>query len=214
MNSIFRKSALSVAGLLMTGGAVAVPAIAAETAPAKPAIAVQAEEPPGQDKKVLDHDYQRQPNSYYCAPAATRIALSTQGKTPSQREVAEKLGTTKAGTQSADDTTRVLNEMTGGGYETTEIDGPTAQPAQVDELRADVVEAVDGKRGVVANTMGTAVDTEGRRHSFPGGHYVTIIGYRDNGEVVQIADPYDQRKHYWMSDDKVATWIAERGYSS
>ncbi|MCM0673436.1 C39 family peptidase [Micromonospora phytophila] len=214
MNAILRKRVLSVASCLMIGGAAAVPATPDEAASARPPAVVQAQEPPGEGKKVLDHDYQKQRKPYYCAPAATRIALSTQGKTPSQREVAEKLGTTPDGTKSANDTTRVLNEMTGGGYETTAISGPEAKPEQVDKLQADVVEAVDAKRAVVANTMGTAYDTEGRPHAFPGGHYVSIIGYRDGGDTMQIADPYDPKKHYWMTDKKVATWIAERGYSS
>ncbi|HEX2773365.1 MAG TPA: C39 family peptidase [Micromonosporaceae bacterium] len=210
MNSIIRSSLAVVAGLTMTGGATAVPAVAdAAAAPeSKPAVAVEA------PRRVLEHDYERQPNSYYCAPAATRIALSTQGKILSQKEVAKKLGTTKAGTESVDDTTRVLNEVTGGGYETTEIKSPTANPPQVDKLRADVVEAVDARRGVVANTMGTAADTSGDQHSFPGGHYVTVVGYRDGGDTMRIADPFDPSKHYWMSDEKLGDWIAERGYSS
>lgn len=211
MNSIIRSSVAVAAGLTMTGGAIAGPAIAVAAAPteSKPAVAV--DDPA---KRVLEYDYQRQPNSYYCAPAATRIALSTQGKVLSQKEVAKKLGTTKAGTESADDTTRVLNEMTGGGYETTEIRGTTAKPKQVGKLRADVVEAVDAKRGVVANTTGTAVDTTGKEHSFPGGHYVSVVGYGDGGDTMKIADPSDPTQHYWMSDEKLGDWIAERGYSS
>lgn len=211
MNSIIRSTVGFVAGLMATGGAIAGPAVAVQAAPAesKPAVAVQT---PG--KRVLAYDYQRQPNSYYCAPAATRIALSTQGKILSQKEVAEKLGTTKAGTNSVDDTTRVLNEVTGGGYETTEIKSPKANPEQVGKLRVDVVEAVDANRGVVANTMGTAVDTNGNGHSFPVGHYVSIVGYRDGGDTVKIADPYDPNKQYWMSDNNLGNWVAERGYSS
>nr|WP_238161400.1 C39 family peptidase [Micromonospora endolithica] len=187
----------------------------------KPTAAVQPPPPPPEppqqppeDKRVLEYDYQKQPNGYYCAPAATRIALSTQGKVLPQKEVAQKLGTTEDGTNSANDTTRVLNEVTGGGYETTEIGGATATPAQVDKLRTDVVEAVDAKRGVVANTMGTGVDTEGDQHVFPSGHYVTIVGYRDDGDRLKVADPYDPEKHYWMTDQKLANWIAARGYSS
>jgi hypothetical protein len=228
MNSHFRKSVLSIA--VAATGAVAGPAIAAQASagPAqvesKPAVTAQAEPPappppsppPPADegKRLLHYDYERQPNSYYCAPAATRIALSTQGKVVSQHEVADKLGTTKAGTNSINDTTRVLNEFTGGGYESTEIKDAEAEPAQVDKLRTDVVEAVDHRRGVVANIMGTAVDTQGNEYSYEGGHYLTIVGYRDGGEEMKIVDPYDSTKHYWMDDDAVGDWIAERGYSS
>jgi hypothetical protein len=212
MNATLSRS-LSV-GLLVTGTMLG-PATAAEALPAQSGP-VHAAQPAPTDagKRVLAHDYQRQPNSYFCAPAATRIALSTQGKILSQQQVAKKLGTTKAGTSSASETTRVLNDVTGGGYETTEINGPTAQAQQVDKLRADVVEAIDAKRGVVANITGTAVDTEGAAHTYPEGHYLTIIGYRNGGETLQIADPYARDGHYWMSDQKVADWVAERGYSS
>ncbi|MGN9777666.1 C39 family peptidase [Micromonospora sp. H33] len=215
MNPIARKSAASVAGLLVAGGVLAGPATATQASPTESTLAVAPQPtPPAEGKRVLEHDYQRQPNGYYCAPAATRMALTTQGKTPSQKEVAKKLGTTVDGTDSVDQTTRVLNEVTGGGYETTKISEATAKPEQVDKLRTDVVEAVDAKRGVVANTIGTGLDTEGDRHPFPGGHYVSVVGYRDGGEEIKVADPYDPKAHYWMSDDELTDWIAQRGYSS
>ncbi|NYF58894.1 C39 family peptidase [Micromonospora purpureochromogenes] len=232
MNSVFRKSVLSVAVLAsgaFTGSAIAAQASADPMTPSQPAqvqsVPASADQPPPppapppapppeDGQRVLHFDYQRQPNSYYCAPAATRIALSTQGKVVSQREVADKLGTTSDGTDSVDATTRVLNEMTAGGYETTEITGAEADPQQEAELRNNVVEAVDANRGVVANIMGTAVDTEGHRYSYEGGHYLSIVGYRDGGETMKVADPYDPTKTYWMTDDKLADWIAARGYSS
>ncbi|RKN50360.1 C39 family peptidase [Micromonospora endolithica] len=215
MNSIVRTSVASIAGLMIAGGGVAGPAMAVQAGPmeSRPAVAVPPEQS-AEDKRLLEHDYERQPNAYYCAPAATSIALSTQGKDPSQKEVAKKLGTTEAGTNSVNDTTRVLNEMTGGGYETTEIKGTTAKPEQVEKLRTDVTEAVDAKRGVVVNTIGTGVDTDGDAHVFPGGHYVTVVGYRDGSEEMKIADPYDPKKYYWIDDEELADWTAERGYSS
>ncbi|SCF24804.1 Peptidase_C39 like family protein [Micromonospora purpureochromogenes] len=232
MNSVFRKSVLSVAVLAsgaFTGSAIAAQASADPMTPSQPtqvqSVPASADQPPPppapppapppeDGQRVLHYDYQRQPNSYYCAPAATRIALSTQGKVVSQREVADKLGTTADGTDSVDATTRVLNDMTAGGYETTEIQGAEADPQQEAELRNNVVEAVDANRGVVANIMGTAVDTEGHRYSYEGGHYLSVVGYRDGGETMKIADPYDPTKSYWMTDDKLADWIAARGYSS
>ncbi|MGN9779173.1 C39 family peptidase [Micromonospora sp. H33] len=217
MNSMRRTRFLSLAGLVIAGGAIAGPATAAQAEPADSGqvSAVQPAPPaPPEGERVLEYDYQTQRTSYYCAPAATRIALSTQDKDVTQKEVAQKLGTTRAGTDSADDTTRVLNELTGGGYETTEISTTTANPQQTDKFRTDVVQAIDTQRGVVANTLGTAVDTEGERHVFPGGHYVSIVGYRDGGQTLKIADPYDPEKHYWMRSEKVADWIAQRGYSS
>ncbi|WP_141725484.1 C39 family peptidase [Micromonospora pallida] len=159
-------------------------------------------------------EYQAQPNYYYCGPAATRIALSAAGKYLSQDDLAAKLGTDEGGTDSAVDVTRVLNELTGGGrYRTTEIRESAASPEQIERLRADVVDALDAGDPVVANVNGSAVDTDGRLHAFPG-HYVTVVGYRDGGDVVRIADPADAMGEYWMTTGALANWIAERGYSS
>ncbi|MEH1016646.1 C39 family peptidase [Micromonospora sp. CPCC 206060] len=165
---------------------------------------------------MLGVQYQAQPNYYYCGPAATRIALSTFGRTPSQDELAERLGTTVAGTSSALDITRVLNEQLGEQvYRTTEIRDSVARPEQVDRLVSEVRRAVDDGRAVVANIKGTAVDVDGGMHSFEGGHYLTVTGYRDEGRVVRIADPADpQRGEYWLTAPDLADWIAERGYSA
>jgi len=206
MNTIFRKSALSVAGLLTAGGVVAAPAVAAQAA--GPGAA------DGGAREVAVQ-YEAQPNFYYCGPAATRIALTAQGKAPSQDEVAEKLGTTEAGTDSAEETTRVLNEVTGGDeYETVSIGAVAAKPEHVAKLKADVREAVDDDRAVVANIMGTASDVDGVAHSYEGGHYLTVTGYRDGGDTVKIADPYFEGQEYWMGLDVLADWTAKRGYSA
>ncbi|RKN48538.1 C39 family peptidase [Micromonospora endolithica] len=221
MNPIMQKSGLSVAGLLVAGGCIAGPAAAAHAAPTTIA-------PPGttttgstaradkadKAERRLGVEYQAQPNFYYCGPAATRIALSAKGKALTQDQVAKMLGTTEAGTDSALDITRVLNELTGAGYETTEIPGPVAKPAEVDRLRADVRDALEAGRPVVANIKGTAVDTAGNPHSYEGGHYLTLVGYRDGGDLLRIADPAAPEGEYWMTLEKVANWIAERGYSA
>ncbi|MBM0234780.1 C39 family peptidase [Micromonospora sp. STR1_7] len=218
MNPILQKSGLSVVGLLVAGGCAVGPAVAAQAAPVQ-GIATSSSDRGGQPdrsaERILGIDYQAQPNFYYCGPAATRIALSAQGKALSQDEVAKLLGTTEAGTPSALDTTRVLNELTGGRYRTTEIRDAVARPDQVDKLRHDVLAAVDAGRPVVANIKGTAVDTDGNPHSYEGGHYLTLVGYRDGGDTIRVADPADPALgEYWMSLPKVANWIAERGYSS
>ncbi|MFG3697744.1 C39 family peptidase [Micromonospora sp. NPDC047620] len=228
MKPIIHKSGLSVAGLLVAGGCIAGPAMAAQAAPVAtaPVASVHTDKGGRADKadkngrpdkraeRTVGIEYQAQPNFYYCGPAATRMALSAQGKILSQDEVAKLLGTTEAGTDSALDTTRVLNELTGGRYRTTEIPGPVAKPEQVDKLRADVVAALDEGRPVVANVKGTAVDTDGHPQSYEGGHYLTLVGYRDGGDLIRIADPASPEGEYWMTLEKVANWIAERGYSS
>ncbi|MCW3839948.1 C39 family peptidase [Micromonospora yasonensis] len=212
MNSIFRKSMLSVAGLVMSGGVVAGPAMAAHAAPAQPKPVTADKGAKGE--RSARFDYQAQPNFYYCGPASTRIALSSEGKTVSQDELAAKLGTTENGTDSAIDITRVLNEYTGGKYKTTEIRDNSATKQQVEQLRADVKTAVDQGRPVVANIIGSAVDVDGVAHSYPG-HYLTVVQYKDDGNTVLIADPASPNEPtYWMNVADLANWIASRGYSS
>ncbi|MGI5214492.1 C39 family peptidase [Plantactinospora sp. CA-290183] len=137
------------------------------------------------------------------------------GHTPSQDEVAKQLGTTEAGTNSAEDTTRVLNTAGGKDYHTVAIPDPAAKPEQVDRLQTDLVHAIDTNRPVVANIKGTATDVDGGTHSYEGGHYLTVVGYDDHGHKVKIADPADPNNNeYWMTSTTLANWIAERGYSA
>ncbi|WBB89536.1 C39 family peptidase [Verrucosispora sp. WMMC514] len=166
--------------------------------------------------KVLDYDHQAQINGYYCGPAAVRNALSAAGVARSQDALAGQLGTTFAGTNSAEDTTRVLNAVVKGDpYETTMIRGGAATPAQMDQLQEDVVAAVTDGRGVVVNVAGTVTDTDGRWHSFPGGHYIAVVGYQDSGRLVKIADSADASyPSYWLSTIDLANWAATRGYSA
>jgi len=221
MTTVLHRSALSVAGLLVAGGVVAGPAAAAQAAPASDtarSAAYAASSDRGErssEGRLLNTRYERQPNFYYCGPAATRIALTAQGRELSQDEVASRLGTTVAGTDSAEDTTRVLNELTGDDeYRTTAIEAAKANQAQIDQLRDDVRATVDDGRAVVANIIGTVSDVDGRTHSYPGGHYVTVVGYGEDGDAVKIADPaFLGAEHYWVSTETLAHWIATRGYS-
>ncbi|WDZ87801.1 C39 family peptidase [Micromonospora cathayae] len=166
--------------------------------------------------KVLDIEYQEQSTYYYCGPAATRIALTARGIVRSQDDLARRLNTTEFGTNSAEDTTRVMNDLVGRDvYQTRMIPGSAATAAQTDRLRADVVETVGSGYAVVVNVAGTATDVAGGWHSFPGGHYVAVVGYRDGGRTVKIADSASAAtSSYWMSIDAVADWVATRGYSA
>ncbi|MGX7671849.1 C39 family peptidase [Plantactinospora sp. DSM 117369] len=202
--------------------APATPAQPATTAPAtkaaKAAPASTPRKPPAPpESKLLDYQFQAQINGWYCGPAATRIALTVRDKQPSQDAVAADLGTTMSGTNSAEDTTRVLNKITGTDfYRTTAIPGGAATPAQMDRLQADVVHAVTSGYAVVVNIAGSATDLDGGWHSYPGGHYLTVVGYRDDGRTVKIADPAipGEDSNYWMTTIDLANWAATRGYSS
>jgi hypothetical protein len=229
-----RKGALTVAGFAFVGGAIAGPLGAtAQAAPAHPAPAMTTvaqvtsdrghddgghgkDAGHGKSAKELKVDYQAQPNFFWCGPASTRIALSADGHNLSQDEVAKKLGTTVEGTNSAEDTTRVLNDVVGGHkYKTTAIPDSKAKPEQMDKLQADVKSAVDDNRAVVANIIGTGTDTDGVTHSYEGGHYLAVVGYKDDGRQVKISDPANPNdSSYWMTTIDMANWIATRGYSA
>lgn len=216
--SVARKGALGVAGLAALGGALSAPALSA-TQPApqmNPVAAVASEQAPS-TAEVGNYDYERQPNYYYCGPASTRIALSADGHSLSQDELADKLGTTTNGTNSVEDITRVLNKVSGGeDYKTTEIPNESADAEETDRMKADVVDSIRDGDPVVANIIGTATDTDGNGHSLPGGHYLTVVGYKDDGASVKIADPWETRGDgtYWMSIGDLADWTASRGYSA
>jgi hypothetical protein len=234
----FSAPTLALAGLAATGfiAGVAGPAHAASAAPATapvahavstaPASSAHAAAPaPGKpgapapvpSAKALHHSFQLQSTGWYCGPSATRVALSAQGKTFSQDQVATMLGTTQDGTPSAKDVTRVLNQQLGQGkYHMVEISAAKASKAQVDQLKADVVAAINQGKPVVANIAGTVTDDNGDVHSYEGGHYLPIVGYSNGGATVKIADSADTvgSPYYDISTDKVANWIATRGYAA
>ncbi|PWR08092.1 phytochelatin synthase, partial [Micromonospora sicca] len=153
---LIRKTALTAAGLAATAGGIAGPAIAAHAAEAKPTAQVQTDRKHGGERE-LNVRYQAQPNFYYCGPAATRNALSVQGKAIDVDAMAKEMGTTEAGTNSVNDITPVLNKETGKDvYHSVEIRDPKADGKQTDKLRTDIVHTVDEGRAVVANIAGTA----------------------------------------------------------
>ncbi|GIJ36675.1 C39 family peptidase [Micromonospora sediminimaris] len=213
--TILRKTALTIAAAAATAGGIAGPAIAAQATPGVQASAVQADRKPGGERE-LGVRYEAQPNFYYCGPAAARNALSVQGKNIDVDTMAKQMRTTEAGTNSINDITPVLNKETGKNvYKSVEIADPKADDKQTDKLRDDIVRTVNDGRAVVANIAGTATDTDGTTHSFEGGHYISVVGYRDGGDTVTIADSADPAQaSYRMSIDTLADWIATRGYSA
>lgn len=196
-------------------GAAGVARNAAAELATVPQSAAPAPAPPAE--KEVHFDFQFQPNYYYCGPASTRIALSSSGIALSQDEIARRLGTTENGTNSAAETTRVLNGALGKDvYQTHWIPGQRATAAETQQLQHDVVTAISGDRALVANIVGGATDAVGVYHEFSGGHFISLVGYRDNGAAVEVADPsgmYGPRT-YWMATTAMANWVAARGYSA
>ncbi|NYH42267.1 hypothetical protein HNR22_001994 [Micromonospora jinlongensis] len=214
---LIRKTALTAAGLAFTGGAIVGPVTAAYAASdAKPASQAQSDRKPAGERQ-LGVRYEAQPNFYYCGPAATRNALSVQGKNINVDDMAKEMGTTEAGTNSINDITPVLNKETGknDAYRSVEIKNSNADAKQTDKLRADIVKTVDDGRAVIANIAGTSTDTDGTTHSYEGGHYISVVGYRDNGNIVKIADSADPNTaSYEVTVEHLADWIATRGYAT
>ncbi|SCG78847.1 C39 family peptidase [Micromonospora humi] len=214
--TLLRKTVLTAAGIAATAGGIAGPAIAAQATPAERAAQVVVDRK-GHGERELDVRYEAQPNFYYCGPAAARNALSVQGKNIDVDTMAKEMGTTEDGTNSINDITPVLNKETGAkdAYRSVEIRSPKADDKQTDTLRADIVKTVDNGRAVVANIAGTTTDTDGTTHSFEGGHYISVIGYRDDGHTVTIADSANPNTaSYRITVDNLADWIATRGYST
>jgi hypothetical protein len=158
-----------------------------------------------------------QPNGWYCAPAATRIALSAHAILPPFDDIAAALGTTRNGTASIFEVTRVLNMIYGADrYQSVELAERRATPEQVQKLQADVVRTINEGDAVVANIIGTVYDTAGERHAYNGGHYLTITGYGDSGATVTVTDPADRvgSNEYQVPVGAMADWIAARGYTA
>lgn len=216
MTTLLRKAALTIAGATLATGAIAGPAAAITTPTTNTTTVTTSSDRHHNGSRELPLRYQPQPNFYYCGPAAARNALTALDKDVSQDDLAKTMGTTENGTDSAHLITKALNDKTGGThYRTVEIPTPTADEKQTKQLRTDIVKAVDQGRAVVANIAGTATDTNGTPHSFEGGHYISVVGYRDNGNTVKIADSANPNQaSYWMTTDTLADWIATRGYSA
>ncbi|MGN9813086.1 C39 family peptidase [Micromonospora sp. BQ11] len=210
------RAAAAPSSATPSGAAPASPRAATSTAAADPDLTRRPEPPKAPKRKILEYDYQAQTTFFNCGPAAVRNALSAAGIARSQDQLAGPLGTDQFGTDSVEDTTRVLNAVVKGDpYRSRMIPGGAATPAQMDRLQADVVAAVTDGRGVVVNVAGTATDTEGGWHSFPGGHYIAVVGYSDDGRLVRIADSADPAvPAYWMTTIDLANWAATRGYSA
>jgi len=218
--AIIGLTGLFSAALDTTPASAATPTTAATAAAAPVTTPASADPAPATSdhstaSKQLALNYQPQPNFYWCGPAAARNALTTTGHDITMADLAHQMGTTEAGTNSANDITAALNKVTGSDtYHTTELANPTISGQQADTVKHDIITTIDDNRAVVANIAGTATDTDGTTHSYQGGHYIAIHGYRDNGNQVEIADSANPNTaHYWINTTDLANWMATRGYS-
>jgi hypothetical protein len=212
LRTVRNSALLGVAGI---GAAGAIALGPAGTANAAEPVVPNPVAAPAPEQVQLKVDGALQPNGYYCGPAAARIALSAHGQPPTFDALAEQMGTTRDGTRSIDELTGALNQHTGGRY-TSVTFGETVSDEQTERLRTDIVAAINDGDPVVANIVGQVYDTDGEKHRFPGGHYVAVTGYTDNGHTVTITDSADRNGSnvYQLPIDELADWMATRGYTS
>ena len=238
---IRRKAALTAAGLAFTGGAIAGPIALATAAPrrthphqapppwsppttatprhgtaARTAASGDGKRPGKPAARTSAFDYQAQPNFYYCGPAATRIALTATGQHADPDQLAHDLGTTEAGTNSRR-----------GHHPRPEPDHRRQQVRHHRPARQPRHPGPDGPtpgRHHHHHRRQPRPRRQHRRHRHrhrrqgpllrPGGHYITVVGYRDDGRQAHIADPANPNAaSYWVSTIDLANWMATHGYS-
>ena len=147
-------------------------------------------------------------------PPATRSAppASTAPRTSSAAE----LGTTEMGTNSAEDTTRVLNaEVKGSPYRTRMFAGAPS-PAQMDRLQADVVEGHhrrpgrgrQRRRGRHRHRRRLALLRRRPLHRRGG-----LQGQRPHRADRRLGEP-GRRRRTGSPRSTWRNWIASRGYSA
>jgi hypothetical protein len=168
-------------------------------------------------QRVLTIDFQYQQTSYWCGPAATRIALSARMAPPSQATLASQLGTTTNGTDWIGQVTRVLNNnLHTGWYETKEMPTDPPTQAQRDLLWRDIVLDIDNNYPIVANIVAPANNHPPGYPNYTVWHYFTVIGYNSTNMTVLIADPagFAPTPTYWLTFNQLATLIPPKGYSA
>jgi hypothetical protein len=189
------------------------------TSPSPPDLAT----PPPPAKKELAVEWQGQQTYYWCGPGSTHMALTTRlaASAPSQQSLADFMGTTTDGTDDISLVRDALNHYLGTTrYVATYLPDPPS-PAQRDTLRHDVVDDIAHGWPLVANVV-----SGWRPPGYPSGtiyHYVAVVGYDQDGALVEIADPAGDGaggaswtsvpRTYWISVDDLGTWIGAKGYT-
>lgn len=177
-----------------------------------------------QTSKILgNNQIQGQHTSYYCGPAATRIALSVRGSYPSQESLANSLGTTTNGTNSSWNIRATLNATLGTSYYDAKFGSDYTSEGWANLLRSDILFDINRGWALVVNVSGGASTTSGWR-SYPGGHYVAVLGYDQSGGRALVADTgyngglYDAQGYYygvyWINTTELARWSKYRGYAA
>lgn len=147
--------------------------------------------------------YQEQKQLNWCSAAASRIALTAKGRTPTQAGLAADLGLSSDknghGLLDAENIRKVLNARLGIGGNTYRY----ALEQNMDAFDAAVKSSMSHGYPVVYNV------TEVAGKTFSAGHYITITGRRPVGDIVEyrISDPYElNRAAKWYKRSVVKSW--------
>jgi len=183
-----------------------------------------AAKPPRPAKRTLNVIWQGQENYYFCGPGSTRMAISTRDTTPpSQDTLGSYMGTTTAGTDHIGLVVGALNHfLSTSKYKRTDLPDPPSA-AQRSTLKTAILTTIgDEGYAMVANVI-----SGWRPPGYPSGtiyHYIAIVGYDQNGDSVEIADPAGAGaggstwtavpKTYWITTEDLGTWIGGKGYAS
>ncbi len=157
-------------------------------------------------KGTVSHNYQVQKTFYWCSAAAARIALSTHDVSVKQGTLASYMDVSRdGGLPNLNNLRKAMNKYSkNGSYELYQWNNKTTLRQQ---LTKHVIANVDAGHGVIINV--TRID----KAKFPGGHYATIVGYRDGGNEFKIADPADaSRESIWLSAANVTDGIKLNRY--
>ncbi|HIV56896.1 MAG TPA: C39 family peptidase [Candidatus Stackebrandtia faecavium] len=155
---------------------------------------------------TVSHNYQVQKTFYWCSAAAARIALSTHDVSVKQSTLAKYMDVSRdGGLPNLNNLRDAMNKYSkDGGYELRQWKNETTLRQQ---LTKDVISNVDSGHAVIINV--TRID----KAKFSGGHYATIVGYRDGGNEFKIADPADSsRDAIWLSAKNVADGVKLNRY--
>jgi hypothetical protein len=172
------------------------------------------------------YQFQTEYPGYNCGPASARLALTALGYYPNQGyagdsessgTVAGMLHTTVNGTNDISNVTYGLNRMGANGwYESKYIQYPVPS-SELSLLKSDVYYDIARGHVIVANVLGSEYDDAGYYHSYSQGHYLTVVGFTQNGAedlIEDVAISQSGRHQYWMTAAKLADWIANKGYSA
>lgn len=164
---------------------------------------------------IVDIAFEYQQRSYWCGPAATRMALSARGVAVTQQQMADELPTTENGTDAITQVTAVLSGYV-GWYESKQMPNDPPTQAQRDLLLTDITTDLDQGYALVTNIVAPASNHPPGYPDQTIWHYFTVIGYNPDNHDVLIADPagFAPTETYWLSFDQLASLIPPKGYSA